>query len=147
MDIDQKIKVAVIGTSLATICITVILFIVREKIDTVRKRRKAGRSLILYSNLAANAVIRDSGRALPIVMKDVIDSAQEILDIPSVPLLVAELERCSFAMQRVELTGNALDRNERNAFNASLRARMNQAASELKVVVPPAENELAKISA
>lgn len=137
MDFDQQIRIAAVIASLVTIVISVVLFALKELIERNRKRRKSARSLILYSNLALNAVSRDSVRGLPFAMKDVIECAQEILDVASISILVSELDRCLSALQRAEIAGKALDRSDRTNISLSLKTAIESTANVFNVIALP----------
>ena len=81
MSPDQVIKIAAIVSSIVTVLVSIALFVTREYIEVRRRRKQSSTVLALYGYSALRALERSSRGRLHFTMKDVLESAHDVIHI------------------------------------------------------------------
>jgi len=141
MTIDESIRLAAVLASAVSVLVTISLFALREAIDGYRRRRRAATTLAMYAQIISRTLSRNSLVALPFGMKEVLDASQEVIHIPSVSVLVSEIENSLFAISTANLSRTPLLREDREKLLNSLHAALDkhisiQCLSQISVEKP-----------
>jgi hypothetical protein len=115
MTLDEQIRLATFVSGAVAIVVTILLFGIREWLDSRRRRRKAATSLALYSTIVVRTLERNARHDVPFSMKDIVDASAEIIDSPAVLNLLGETEECLALLDRAKLLSQAIDRQQRAA--------------------------------
>lgn len=105
---------------MVTILVTIALFVTREYIETRRRRKQSSTVLALYGYSALRALERSTRGKLHFTMKDVLESARDVIHIESTRVLVSALDAALYAIELADVPGALPAREDRQRLAAEL---------------------------
>lgn len=133
---DESIRFAAVIASLVSVLATILLFLFRELIDRRRRRVKSATTLALYSTIIVRALQRNSLTSLPFGMKEVLEAASDVVQVPESASLLENLEECVFILNGAAATKTPLQREERERLITNLIASRTAHTYSLRIAVP-----------
>src|SRR5687767_708145 len=122
MSSDEAIRIAAVVASLTAVLVTVLLFLIREIVDSRRRRKRAGTTLLLYAAIIARAFSRNSLNPLPFGMREVLDASGEVVHVPECALLLAALDEGIHVLAGAATSRTPLQREERERLITAITA-------------------------